>query len=178
MEFVRWLGGVTAPLARAGEFLAAVAMFAIMIIAMTDVTARYVFNAPLPWSFDLIMWFLMPMVFFFALGSTALRRDHVDIDVIYDKLPAGLQRALAAFGLLLSIAVYGLIVYLGFGRAAGALASGELMNGALEWPTWIYLAFVPLGFGLMVIVLVQQAIGVMCGGPLASPSGHDDTGAR
>ena len=34
--------------------LSAVAIFAIMIIVCTDVTLRYVFDAPLPWAFDLI----------------------------------------------------------------------------------------------------------------------------
>jgi len=39
--------------------VAAVIMFAIMIIVVVDVAARYFFTAPLTWSFDFISLYLM-----------------------------------------------------------------------------------------------------------------------
>lgn len=174
MGIVNVLRSITAPLARLGELLAGFAMFVIMLVAMTDVTARYVFNSPLPWSFDLIMWFMMPTVFFLALGSTGLRRDHVDIDVVYRFMPAWLQRLCAVVGATLSAALYFYVAYLGWERAGTAWRTGEIMNSALEWPTWIYLALVPLGVGLLVLVLVQQAATAATGGELTEPVGHID----
>jgi TRAP-type C4-dicarboxylate transport system permease small subunit len=157
---VNWSWGIRSAFARVTtlcDAIVAIAMFAMMLIVMTDVVARYVFNSPVGWSFDLISWYLMPAVFFFALASTHLHRQHINIDVLILKASPSVQYALKAVGALLSAALFAFIAYLGVIRAFAAFQNGETMYGELPWPTWMYLSFVPIGVGLLVIGLLLQA---------------------
>ena len=49
--------------------IAAVFMFAIMIIVFGDVIMRYAFNKPFSWAYDLISLYLMAGVFFLVLSE-------------------------------------------------------------------------------------------------------------
>lgn len=156
MRLILWSRRVVAPIAGIWDLVAAAAMFAIMVIVTTDVAARYLFNSPIPWAYDLVTWYLMPAVFFFALGSTLRHRQHINIDLVFRMAGPSLQRLLRVIGALLSTAVFTLIVRLGTERAYSAALSGEIMNGELPWPTSIYHSFIPLGLGLLIVGLLIE----------------------
>lgn len=71
----------------AWDVLAAVAMFAIMLILAGDALGRYVLNSPLPWAHNVMSRLLLPAAFFFALSFTLRANLHVNIDVVYRSSP-------------------------------------------------------------------------------------------
>ena len=72
--------------------IAAVFMFAIMIIVFGDVVMRYAFNRPFSWAYDLISLYLMAGVFFLVLSEAYASRAHVSVDILQQKFPPAMIR--------------------------------------------------------------------------------------
>jgi TRAP-type mannitol/chloroaromatic compound transport system permease small subunit len=81
---------------------------AVGILLMTgivsyEVVMRYGFRAPTIWATELIT-FIFAGYIFLGAGYTLLHRDHVGMDILYNRLPARAQAALdvltAVFALL------------------------------------------------------------------------------
>ena len=67
---------------RVTSTIAAVFMFAIMMIVFTDVVMRYVFNRPFSWAYDLISLYIMAGVFFLSLSGTYAVNGHISVDIL------------------------------------------------------------------------------------------------
>ena len=72
--------------------IAAVFMFAIMIIVFSDVVMRYAFNRPFSWAYDLISLYLMAGVFFLILSEAYASHAHVSVDILQQKFPPAMIR--------------------------------------------------------------------------------------
>lgn len=129
-------------LERVWRFIGSSAVVAIMVIVAADVAMRYLLNAPFEWSFDLIYLYLMPAVFFFYLAPSFADGHHVRMTVVVRKLPVGVQQLLEASTAILTFAVFVVIAREGYAQTLTAFINREYL---LDWPTWVYNAFVPLG---------------------------------
>jgi TRAP-type C4-dicarboxylate transport system permease small subunit len=136
----------------------AVAVFLIMLIVVADVALRYLMNAPLPWSFDLISIYLMGAAFFLALSQTLRLGHHVNVDLAYQGFPLVVRRLLKLIGWGVSAAVFGWITWLATATAIDRYTKGDVIVGAYTWPTWIPAAIAAVGFGAMVVRLVLGVI--------------------
>jgi len=147
-------------LERVSSAVAAVFLFAIMLIIVADVTLRYVFNSPLQWAFDAISMYLMVGVFFFSLSDTLAGNGHVNVDLLYQRAPRRVQRFADFIGCALTCAVFVGIVY----RAAVATweswTSGEVIAGNIAWPVWITHFVVAIGSGLLALRLLLMLLPV------------------
>jgi len=137
----RWLSRIEWVLST----LAAIAMFAVMIVVMLDVTMRYVFAAPLGWSYEIISLYLMVAVFFLALGDTLHHHDHIAIDLLLPYMPVRLRHAGETIGYALTTVVIALIAWEAWERMASAIENREVMPTIIPWPTWIAYLFVVVG---------------------------------
>lgn len=71
--------------------LAALALFAIMVLTLVDVSGRKLLSASVPGSLELTE-LLMVIVIFAALPLVSIRREHVVFDSLDHILPAGLRK--------------------------------------------------------------------------------------
>lgn len=71
---------------RLDEVLATAAVFALFLVAISNIFMRYLFNSPLAWTEEVLQLLLVWATF---LGASALvrRREHVFISFVSDKLP-------------------------------------------------------------------------------------------
>ena len=164
------LAGPLAVLDNALATLAGIAIFVIMIIVTLDVVLRYVFNAPLAWSFDLISIYLMSGAFFLSLSDTLRCEHHVAVDIIFTGLPLKARRVLKMIGWALSSVLFTCITVLAAQEAFGRWDKSDVVAGAIEWPTWIPAALAVLGFGVMTLRLVLGTLAVaarLAGAPVA-----------
>lgn len=165
--------GLAAPLAVIDHVLATLAalgIFAIMIIVSLDVLLRYVFNAPFAWSFDLISIYLMSGAFFLALSDTLRLEHHVSVDIVYMRLPLKARRILKVIAWALSCVLFACITVLATQAALDRWNNADVVAGAIEWPTWIPAAIAVLGFGVMTLRLALGTIAVaarLAGAPVA-----------
>ncbi len=139
--------------------VAAVFMFAIMIIVFGDVIMRYAFNQPFSWAYDLISIYLMAGVFFLVLSEAFASRAHVSVDILQQKFTPSMIRLSEIVTCIVGITVFSLIAYLGFLRTVDSFQSADVMAGAIPWPMWPSIGLVPFGAGLITIRLALHLIG-------------------
>jgi TRAP-type C4-dicarboxylate transport system permease small subunit len=157
------LGTALARLERWVTGLAALAMFAVMAVVFADVIMRYVLNSPFIWSYDLVALYLLPAVFFLSLSGTYAAHAHVRVDILLSRFPEGARRLSELVTCAVGLGVFGPIAVIGWNRMADSLAGGDVLAGAIAWPTWLSDALVPLGAGLLSLRLLLDGAGHLAG---------------
>lgn len=138
--------------------IAGVCFAAIALITGVDVAMRYALNAPLVWSYELISDYLMPAIFFLAIGATQQRGQNIGVDILTRRLPDRGRAALAAISLALMIFYIGLMGRAGWGVFADAWENGDVLAGVIPWPRWPSLLMVPVGAVLLLLRLAADLI--------------------
>jgi TRAP-type C4-dicarboxylate transport system permease small subunit len=141
--------------------LAAFAVLAIMLIVVVDVTMRYLFNAPLSWSFDLISNYLMGASFFFALSETLRRDHHVSVDILYVHFPLKARRVCKMVSWILTSVLFAVMTWLAAKAAVERYISNDVVAGAIAWPTWIPAAIGAIGMAVMTARLVVGSLALI-----------------
>lgn len=90
--------------------IAAAALATMMVLTVTDVIARYLFNAPLGGAGEATE-MLLALVVFAALPLAALAGEHIRIDILDPVLGARMRRAQRAFGAVLAAAGCGFLAW-------------------------------------------------------------------
>lgn len=155
----RWLRRLD----RALMFVGAAALVLIALIILADVVLRYAFNAPLIFSFDAITLYLFPVSVFFALSSAFVTNENIDFDFIARRLPPRVWRAGATLGGLTAAVVFAIVAWLFAGQALAAFGSGEVIFGAITWPTWPVKGLVAVGFAALALRVLHRALGYATG---------------
>lgn len=154
--------------------IASVCMGVVVVVASVDVAGRYLFNAPLMWSYLLISQYLMAAVFFLAIGATQRRGQNIAIDLVVRHFsPRGRSVAMSLW--LVAATVFFLVAtYAGYGILREALRRGDLTAGIFVWPLWPAYLLVPIGFAIVflrLLVSLYLSVGAALAG--AAPPGED-----
>lgn len=91
-----------------------IVLFSILcVVVFAAVVARYVFQSPLIWSEEIVIYLFTWVVF---LGSTILYKDkkHISIGIVTNMLPRTVRNILDIFGELLILAFLLLLLHQGF----------------------------------------------------------------
>ncbi len=153
------LGRVLAVIERALTVVAAICLFVIMGLVVADVFMRYALNRPFSFTYDLIGVYLLAAVFFFTLSDALREHAHVSVDILSQHFsPAGRRLSEIATSLV-GLFVFILICDLGYARAIDNFQQGDVLAGAIAWPTWVSSALVPLGCGVLALRLALQLVG-------------------
>jgi TRAP-type C4-dicarboxylate transport system permease small subunit len=160
---------------------AGLVIFAVMLIVAADVVMRYAFNAPFAWSYDVISIYLMAAAFFLSASDTLRRGHHVNVDLAYERFPPAGQRASKLLGWSLSAVLFGIMSMLAARSAWSRWQGGDVVAGAIPWPTWIPSALATFGLALLTIRLVLGSLGLALAlvtgeGRLAAPANPDHQG--
>ena len=144
---------------RVSMTVAGVCFAAIAVITGVDVAMRYVFNAPLVWSYELISDYLMVAIFFLSIGATQRQGQHIGVDILTRRLPERLRSALACVTLLLMGGYITLMGLAGWDNFSEAWDNGDVLAGVIPWPRWPALVLVPLGCLLLLLRLIADLLG-------------------
>lgn len=144
---------------KAAGVIAAFVLAAIMLIATGDVAMRYLFNKPFAWAYDLISLYLMVALFYLVVSGTYAHHAHVAVDILHSYMSERVRRICEIVICGLSTALFALIAWVGFNRAVTAFVDGDVIAGATEWPSWLSVAFVPFGAGLLTLRLALHFLG-------------------
>lgn len=139
--------------------VSAAAMFAIMMIVVGDVAGRYLFAAPLGWSYDLIGLYLMVAVFFLALPDTLSHHGHIAVDVFQPVMPAWLRHLSLGLGYAASAVIMAMIGWGGWYRFSSAWANDDRIAATVALPTWVPYAMVVIGSAFMVLRCLLRVVG-------------------
>lgn len=151
--------GLMAAIERVLRAVSVACLLSVMAIVFCDVGARYLMNAPFPWSYELIGMYLMPALFYFAVSDTLASEHHISVDLLRRRMPRWLVRVFEVVGCAAMAAVFAVIVAIFSASSLEKLRAGAVVMGVAEWPSWIPDAIVALGGAAIALRLAGRAIG-------------------
>ena len=134
-------------------------LFALMFVVVADVALRYLFNAPLQWSYEVISSYLMPGLFFFAASHTLKAHAHVSVDIVHNYVARRTRTLLEALTSTLAAPVFALCTVVSAQRTLEDFQTAAASTSGLTLPTWTISLMLPIGFGLLTVRLALNAIG-------------------
>jgi TRAP-type C4-dicarboxylate transport system permease small subunit len=127
-------------------------LVALMFLTMSDVILRYVFNRPITGSFDLTE-FMMAVIIVFGVAHCGFTRGHVKVELVMERMPAGVQVIAEIVTSLLGLGLFSLITWQCFVYTKVQFDSGVASN-ILEIPVFPFVGIVGLGSAVYTVVLL------------------------
>ncbi len=152
-----WFETATRKASGAVNLVAAVAVVAMMLHVNLDVLGRYLFNAPLPMTTEVVSAYYMVAVVFLPLAAIEWRDGHISVEIVTQFIGARTQRLLLIITGLLAAAYFAAITWRTWLVAIDKYQLGEFITGVATLSIWPTRFLVPLGCGLIVVVLVIKA---------------------
>jgi TRAP-type C4-dicarboxylate transport system permease small subunit len=138
-------------------WLMAWSIFVLMILVLAEVVMRYLVNQPLSVAEEYGGYLLVAMTMI-GLAFTWKEKGHINVDLLFNRLPAGVQRRLRLFTLLLAAALTVLLVAAGVNLVSQSFLfgtrSGSWLRTPLAWPQMILV----LGSALLVLQLFAEIV--------------------
>lgn len=146
---------VVARLRKALEYLAALALTALILVTVLDVFGRYVLNSPLPGAFEYVR-ALMAFVTFAALPLVSARNEHLRAGIL-DQISPRMNALREPVVQLVSTVVLSGIAWRLWAESRAKWVSKDVLSG-IDLPLWIPIVFMMVM--CTVAVLVTMALTV------------------
>ncbi len=136
-------------------------LFGLMIVVVADVSLRYLFNAPLQWSYEVISSYLMPGLFFMAVSHTLKANAHVAVDILHNYVGRTTRYVFEAVTSALATPVFALCTWVSAQHTWADVQSAATSTSGLAVPTWTISIMLPIGFGMLTLRLALNAYGYL-----------------
>ncbi len=131
------------------------ALMALVLLATGNVAFR-IAGAPYSGTYEVVS-FLGAAVTAAALGYTQKRKDHIVVDILSDRFPPRLKRALDAVNFAVTAALFAIVSWQVFAWGNRLRQSGELSE-TLKLVYYPYVYFVGAGFAVLALTLVLDLL--------------------
>jgi len=153
----RWIDALDGVLVAIGSAM----LFALMCLVVADVSRRYLFNAPIAWSYEVINNYLLPGLFFFAVSHTLKAHSHVAVDIVHNYVGRRVRYAFEAIGTILALPAFALCTWVAAGHTWTEFATAAVSSTGLPVPSWSVSIAFPIGFGVLTLRLALNAAGYL-----------------
>jgi len=133
-----------------------------------EVVARYFFNAPTTWAYDVASYALCPMIFL-SIPEMARRGAHVVVSYVADALPSGLRLPLAKAVLLVAVLVCAVCAWIAGMETWRQYVRGVETIAAYPISKWWVSIFIPYGLLNSGLYFLRQFAGES---PSLGPAGE------
>jgi C4-dicarboxylate transporter DctM subunit len=130
-----------------------------MLLTTADVIGRYIFNTPLTGAFELTE-FMMAVVIAFGLSYTQVKKGHVNVDVVTEKLSKRVQAVINSITCLMFLCLFVLISWRLI-LYAERLRLANQTSASLYIPVFPFIDLVALGGIILCLVLVADLLGYL-----------------
>lgn len=143
------------------EISAGTFFFGGITLIFYGVIMRYGFNSPKAWVEEVVRYVIIWGVF---LGfSIALRHNqHIQVDLLYDKLPPKLQKAVDVFATSVSIFFCSAYTYYGYVLVEARFHSG-MVSLDVGIPMWIVYLILPISGFLFTARFIERLVNIIRG---------------
>lgn len=114
------------------------------VIVFYDVVARYFFNKPSSFGYDLSIW-LTSVLAFTGGGYAVLKDEHIRVDLFYERYSVRQKAILELFTSILVLLLAYVLVKTGTDRVILLFNNGGVASTGFNIPLWIKWAIVPIG---------------------------------
>lgn len=156
MSLIKRLAHLFEFVVRWSSEVSSVIIILLMFLVTSDVIGRYVFNSPIPGTYE-VSESLMVFIVFLAYAYTEATGQHIRIQLIERRTTPRQLHSLNVVACLIGIFVYGIICWQACGQAWVSVVVGERMTG------WLRLPLFPARFALVwgsFILVLQFLVGL------------------
>lgn len=146
-------------LSRVLMLVAGIGIILMMIHVAADIVAKFVFNAPVVATLEIVAWYYMVATVFLPIAWIQIRKKHLMVELFTRQMaPRRLAMLEAAIAVLSAIYV-GILFYLTVETAIEKTISWEVQDVTyFDLPVWPSRWFLPLPVGAMTVILILQAV--------------------
>lgn len=135
---------------------ACVAIAVMMLLMVADAISRKMVGS-IPGGYNTTVG-LLTLVLFLPQGYAQMKRQHIVVDLVVERLSEKAQAKLRAIGAVMGIGVFAVLTYAGALKAWESTLAGEEWMGASFYPAWPFRWTIPVGLGILTLQLVVTAI--------------------
>ena len=138
---------------------------ALMMFHITiDVLARVLFKSPLPGTMSVVSYYYMAIAAFMPLAFAEQKSAHISVEVLTERYPPVVQKHLAGWLLLLSMAAFLALTVRTWGEAMTKWEiKASVVQGLDSIPVWPTYFFLPIGCALMFLVVLYKFLAYLRG---------------
>lgn len=148
-------------LSRIEEVLCVIALAIMTVLTFANVIARYVFSASFSFSEE-ITTYLFVLLSLLGSAVAARRKAHLGFTALIDIVPENVRRIFHAISFLLATLFSSALFVFGMKMVYSQMSRGQVTAG-MQWPEWIFGAFVPLGAFFITLEFLFLLINVLKG---------------
>lgn len=157
---------------------AGLSVFLMMVQVALDVALRALFGTGIPGTLTIVSYYYMVIVAFVPLAFAELRRAHIQMELVTDLMPPAFGRHITGWQLLPVGLITGGLTWRGYEEALKQMERGaSQVQGLTTIETWPATFALPLGAGLMTLLVALRFVEFLLGADPLSP-GHDEMGVR
>jgi TRAP-type C4-dicarboxylate transport system permease small subunit len=147
-------------------WVAGVALVLMMIHISADVVATLVLGAPLALTNTIVTHYYMIAIAYLPLAAGELRSSHISVDLVVNRMPVGLQSVVNVLMQTLTMAVYFVLAVQAWQVAMEKLGRDAfLMEQTTRVSIWLSFFIIPVGFGLIGILIAVRLACRLLGRP-------------
>ena len=124
--------------------LSGVALVALMLLTVADVTGRYVFNKPITGTIEISRQ-MMAFVILLGLALTLVKGIHVRVGLFFEKLPRNLKILAEIVADIMGLVLCSLVTWGSWTQFLDSWIVGEWMPAAVKIPWWPAKLVMPIG---------------------------------
>jgi C4-dicarboxylate transporter, DctQ subunit len=143
------------------EGLIALLLAAMTLLTFTQVVLRYAFNSGFVWALEATT-YLFGWLILFGLSYCVRVHAHIGIDLLVKALPTAARRIAGLIAITLCLLYAGLMTYGAWGYIERLITLGITAEDILV-QRWLLTIILPIGFVLLGIRLLEQAILILRG---------------
>ena len=153
--FLRFYG-VYGRVMQALAIVAGAALFLLMWLVIANALARKFLNAPITGTLEIVE-AVMPIVILLPMAFTQMRRGHVRVMLLMDRMSPQVRRAVHVGALVIGCLLFAWIAWATWGYAARAWLINQRAPGMLRFPLAPSKFAIALGVGLLAFQFLLDA---------------------
>jgi len=155
-RIIHCLDSIEKSVSSVGAMIGAVSIFLMTLLITIDVLGRTI-GIPTRISVEVSGYFLIAIVFL-GLAYTQKNEKNIQISLLISKLSYVWRKLLGIATLILATVFIGWLTIITFENAMRAYSMDAISQTALHTPLWIPYMLVPIGLGMLAVVLVIELV--------------------
>lgn len=138
--------------------IAGIAMFAIMLHTLANVAGRFLFNAPVANTIEIVSYWYMPILAYFGFVLAKVAKQSIDAPIVFDNLTWGNRRILVIAACVIATLFCALAAYYTLtGDAIHGMQTGKTagVSSVVIWPV---LFIPPIIFAVLTAMYIWEAV--------------------
>lgn len=143
--------------------ISALALLVMMLHVTADVIGKYLFNAPIPGTAEVVASYYMVAAVFLPLAWVEVSEGSIVVELLYNMFGRRAQLLSLFCATALSAVFYGGLAWLLWSPAVKAWRIGEIVEGTWRVVIWPTKFLLPLGLALACVVMLLRLVDIATG---------------